>query len=77
MCKRIQETIHICVDTGDHAYISVKCPYLRGHSKAYWELMDAIVKSEVPLRSRANVAHIRQSRPDSGIGFKVKFREMF
>jgi len=22
-------------------------PYLRGHSKAYWELMDAIVKSEV------------------------------
>jgi len=27
--------------------------------------------------SRANVAHARQSRPDSGLGFQAKVRETF
>jgi len=31
----------------------------------------------VPSRCRANMAHVRQSRPDSGIGFQVKVPEMF
>jgi len=32
--------------------------------------------SEVTLhRCRANMAHGRQSRPDSGLGFQVKVRE--
>ena len=28
-------------------------------------------------RFRENMAHIRQSRPDSGLGFKVKVVEIF
>ena len=30
------------------------------------------MKPQPPTRCRANVAHVRQSRPDSGLGFQVK-----
>ena len=33
--------------------------------------------SEVPLRCRVNMAHIRQSRPDSGLGFQVEVLKTF
>jgi len=29
------------------------------------------------VRCRANMAHVRQSRPDSGLGFQVKFPKTF
>ena len=29
------------------------------------------------IRCRANMEHIRQSRPDSGLGFQVKVRKTF
>jgi hypothetical protein len=37
------------------------------------------LKSKAPsrYRSRANMAHIRQSRPDSGLGFQVKVLKLF
>ena len=31
----------------------------------------------IPDHSRANVAHIRQSRPDSGLGFQVQVLETY
>ena len=30
---------------------------------------------QVPQRARANMARIRQSRPDAGLGFQLKFRK--
>ena len=32
------------------------------------------IKSPLCFRCRANVAHVSQSRPDSGPGFQVQFR---
>jgi len=44
--------------------------WLSGTCFFAWEYM-------VASRCRANVAHIRQSRPDSGLGFQVKVLKTF
>jgi len=45
--------------------------------KRRWVKRGKVGTGEVTHICRANTAHIRQSRPDSGLGFQVKVFETF
>ena len=46
--------------------------YQKGVQKGVWDLRGQRGGAKLANRSRENMAHIRQSRPDFGLGFKVK-----
>jgi hypothetical protein len=50
---------------------------IRGTVSTSWIGCVKVGSLEMEERFRANIAHTRQSRPDSGLGFQVKFFEMF